>query len=446
MAVNFNDIGTVDGLPPIPDGWRYELLGDLVQERGLSYGIVQPGTDTTDGIPIVRVNNIRKGRIDTTDMLKVAAGIEAKFRRSRLQGGEVLLTLVGTLGEVAIVPEALRGWNVARAVGVIPVRNDPGSQWISLCLRSAFIQRCIRTWATTTVQATFNLRDLAKLPIPLPPIRTRESIAAVLGALDDKIELHRRMNATLEEMARTLFRSWFVDFDPVRKNMRGEQSGEFDCLFPAEFEDAEIGSIPAGWCMRSLKDLTAKIGSGATPRGGSAVYVSEGTSLIRSQNVHDHEFRWDGLARISDKSATELKGVEVKLRDVLLNITGDSILRTCVVDPEVLPARVNQHVAIIRAAEGIPPRFLHLWMVQDRVKKLLLGLNTGATRQAVTKAHLEGVMVLTPPPEILEAFEHLTAPLYAKIEANVAQSRTLATLRDTLLPKLLSGEIRVPAN
>lgn len=189
MAVNLDELTLPDELPVIPDGWRYELLGNLVEERGVSYGIVQPGSTTTDGVPIVRVNNIRNGRIDTTDMLKVGADIEAKFQRSRLHGGEVLLTLVGTLGEVAIVPDSLRGWNVARAVGVIPVRSDPGSLWLSICLRSAFIQHCIRTWATTTVQATFNLRDLAKLPIPIPPADTREAIAAVLGALDDKMGL-----------------------------------------------------------------------------------------------------------------------------------------------------------------------------------------------------------------------------------------------------------------
>ena len=166
MAVNLEELPLPDELPVIPDGWRYESLGDLVEERGVSYGIVQPGSETADGVPIVRVNNIRNGRIDTTDMLKVEAEIEAQFLRSRLRGGEVLLTLVGTLGEVAIVPDNLRGWNVARAVGVIPVRKEPGSLWVSICLRSAFIQHCIRTWATTTVQATFNLRDLTKLPIP----------------------------------------------------------------------------------------------------------------------------------------------------------------------------------------------------------------------------------------------------------------------------------------
>jgi len=119
-------------------GWRYVLLGDLVEQPGICYGIVQPGSATIDGVPIVRVNNVRDGRIDTTDVLRVDKSIEEKFGRSRLRGGEVLLTLVGTLGEVAIVPDRLRGWNVARAVGVIPVRRDPGSLWVSICLRSAF--------------------------------------------------------------------------------------------------------------------------------------------------------------------------------------------------------------------------------------------------------------------------------------------------------------------
>ena len=110
MAASLDVPPLPDELPIIPDDWRYESLGDLVEERGISYGIVQPGSETADGIPIVRVNNIRNGRIDATDMLKVEAGIETKFLRSRLCGGEVLLTLVGTLGEVAIVPENFRGW------------------------------------------------------------------------------------------------------------------------------------------------------------------------------------------------------------------------------------------------------------------------------------------------------------------------------------------------
>jgi type I restriction enzyme S subunit len=289
--------------------------------------------------------------------------------------------------------------------------------------------------------------DLAKLKVPVPPLPLQKAIAAVLGALDDKIEVNRRMNATLEAMARALFQSWFVDFDPVRAKAGGRHPARLNeptaALFPAQFQDSELGEIPVGWKMSKLKDLTSKIGSGATPRGGKEVYVNEGPALIRSQNVHDHELRWEGLARLTEKSAAELKNVDVRRDDVLLNITGDSILRTCVVDPSALPSRVNQHVAIIRAISGIPSRYLHLYLVQPSVKSLLLGLSAGATRHAITKGHLEAVEVLHPPADVLAAFERITTPWFERVDNNREQSRTLATLRDTLLPKLLSGALSV---
>ena len=138
-----------------------------------------------------------------------------------------------------------------------------------------------------------------------------------------------------------------------------------------------------------------------------------------------------------------LQNMNLATDDGLLNITGASILRTCVVDPAVLPARVNQHVAIIRAIKGIPPRYLHLYLVQDSMKSFLIGMSAGATRHAITKGHLESTDVLEPSAPVLSAFEKLTTPWFAQIDANRSQSRTLATLRDTLLPKLLSGELSI---
>ncbi|WP_395743444.1 restriction endonuclease subunit S [Prosthecobacter sp.] len=317
-----------------------------------------------------------------------------------------------------------------------------------------------RQWTTAagvgSVRVRIYFRELARMPMTVPPLAEQKAIASVLGALDDKIELNRRMNATLESMARALFQSWFVDFDPVRAKQSGQgfnsprRKGEakgFESpdlhLFPDSFQDSDLGPIPTGWEISKLKNLTSKIGSGATPRGGSEVYVEEGIAFIRSQNVYDHEFHWSGLARLTDKSADELRNVEVMKNDVLLNITGDSILRTCVVDPSVLPARVNQHVAIIRAIKGIPPRYLHLYLVQPAIKSLLIGMSAGATRHAITKGHLESMDVLLPPSDVLEAFEKIVTPWFDQIDLNRIQSRTLATLRDTLLPKLLSGELNL---
>ena len=443
MAVNLDELPLPDELPVIPDGWRYESLGDLVEERGLSYGIVQPGSETTDGIPIVRVNNIRNGRIDTTDMLKVGADIEAKFRRSRLRGGEVLLTLVGTLGEVAIVPDNLRDWNVARAVGVIPVRKDPGSLWISICLRSAFIQHCIRTWATTTVQATFNLRDLAKLPIPIPPTATREAIAAVLGALDDKIELNRRMNATLEAMARALFQSWFVDFDPVRAKLDGRPPAALDpataALFPEHLEDSKLGHLPSGWEVKTIESLCDVITSGGTPARMHKAYWEPATvpwfktgELMDGPLIDAEEkISEEGLANSSCKLWPE-----------------GTILFALYASPTVgrfgvltKPGTANQAAAalIAKPAYGVPFLMGLLYEARAELQRVAVGAAQQNINQGVLKSHV----VIAPPPALAKAYSDKVAPWFEQRIKLAQQSRTLATLRDTLLPKLLSGELSV---
>lgn len=323
----------------------------------------------------------------------------------------------------------------------------------------------------STTRAAVYVRELA-----VPPKDVQKGIARVLGSIDEKIDVNRRINQTLEAMAQAIFKSWFVDFDPVKAKIAAKAEGrdplraamsaisgktdtELDSLppeafkqlaataelFPDEVQKSESGAIPKGWVYKDLALLTDKIGSGSTPRGGKEVYLEEGIALIRSQNVYDSSFIWEGLARISNDAATQLKGVTVQKDDVLLNITGASILRTCVVEPEVLPARVNQHVAIIRAKAGVPPRFIHMHLLRPDIKSYLLGLNAGASREAITKAHIENLTLLTPGAELLRAFQMATDPLFRQVQRFAHQVRVLAELRDTLLPKLLSGELPVEA-
>ncbi|MCS5699354.1 restriction endonuclease subunit S [Cyanobium sp. FGCU-52] len=441
MAVNLDELPLPDELPAIPEGWSYELLGDLVEDRGIAYGIVQPGNATTDGVPIVRVNNIRNGCIDTKDMLKVGADIEAKFQRSRLRGGEVLLTLVGTLGEVAIVPEHLRGWNVARAVGVIPVRKDPGSLWVSICLRSSFLQHCIRTWATTTVQATFNLRDLAKLPIPIPPAETREAIAAVLGALGDKIELNRRMNATLEAMARALFQSWFVDFDPVRAKQDGRQPVGLDpgtaVLFSDAFKESKAGLIPKGWTAKRLPD-TIEVNPRRTLKSGTIAPYLDMKNLPTkghsAEEVIDREFR----------SGTKFQNGDTLLARITPCLENG---KTGYVD-FLKDAQVgwgSTEYIVLAPKPPLPPQFGYLLARSDALRTHAIQNMTGTSgRQRVPSECFNTFWLAVPPPDIAERFHELTAPLMEAIKANADQSRILASLRDTLLPKLLSGETTIP--
>ena len=156
------------------------------------------------------------------------------------------------------------------------------------------------------------------------------------------------------------------------------------------------------WQSEPLSALTLKIGSGSTPRGGDSVYISEGTTLIRSQNVYNNEFSTDGLVYIDEKTAEKMKGVSVEKEDVLVNITGDSVARCCFVHDAVLPARVNQHVAILRTnPKKLLPHFLAFYMVSPFMQaKMLSWAGTGGTRKALTKGMLEGFEIPLPPVDV----------------------------------------------
>lgn len=450
--------------------WPFEKLKKL-SER-VSVGHVGPTSEffceQDVGVPLIRSQNVRPGKLILSDTKYILPSFHRKLKKSTLKGGDVLVVRVGqNRGDCCIVPQYLGDLNCANVVFIRPNKIIP--KFLELYLRSPLGQHALLSVSTGSAQAVLNTKSIAEVLAPVPPIPEQKAIVHVLGTLDDRIELNRRMNETLEAMAQALFKSWFVDFDPVMDNAlangkeipeelsekaqaraalgdkRRPLPEEIRTLFPDEFMySEELGWIPKGWEVSVLKNLTTKIGSGATPRGGQKVYREKGTALIRSQNVYDSLFVWSGLARISEEAAMQLSGVTVEEEDVLLNITGASILRTCVVIPDVLPARVNQHVAIIRAKPSVPSRYLHLHLLQQRTKDYLMGLNAGGSREAVTKGHIESVPVLYPNQKLLKHFHNFIEPISSKTNQLEKAIRTLSSTRETLLPKLLSGELRIP--
>ena len=196
------------------------------------------------------------------------------------------------------------------------------------------------------------------------------------------------------------------------KEKRNEQINKLDDLIKARFVEM-FGNPVAnekGWKLARLGDLATKIGSGATPKGGRESYGAEGISLIRSMNVHCGRFENKELAHISDEQAARLENVTVERQDVLLNITGASVARCCVVPEDVLPARVNQHVCIIRCREYISPGFLSNMLIDDNYQDLLWKIaGSGATREAITKQQVENLQIIVPPNELQEQFVNFVA-------------------------------------
>ena len=192
------------------------------------------------------------------------------------------------------------------------------------------------------------------------------------------------------------------------KNMRQQEIHKLDNLTKARF--VELFGDPVqntkGWETDVCKNLTSKIGSGATPKGGRESYGTEGISLIRSMNVYNNRFEYKDLAYITDEQADKLSNVTIEENDVLVNITGASVARCCIVPNELLPARVNQHVSIVRCKDKLLPEFLCSMFTEDNYQKLLWSIATsgGATREAITKQQIEDLILIVPPIELQKQF------------------------------------------
>ena len=186
-----------------------------------------------------------------------------------------------------------------------------------------------------------------------------------------------------------------------------------------------LNPLPKDWEVVHLREVTSKIGSGATPKGGAKVYQDKGVSLIRSQNVYDHNFIKDGLAYIDKNESDKLNNVIVQYGDVLLNITGDSIARCCLVPDWVLPARVNQHVAILRPTERLNSIYLQKCLSLPQFKDYMLSHDAGGTRKALTKGNIENFLIPLPPFEEQKAIARILSSLDDKIELNQQMNRTL---------------------
>jgi len=423
-------------LPPLPDGWAFTPLESCAVPGSISYGVVQPGSPVVQGVPIIRVNNFRDMRLDLSDVMRIAPEVEAKYGRTRLSGGEVLLTLVGSVGQVAEVPKTCAGFNVARAVGVVKPTNGIDAKWIAICLRSPLSQYLLGSRANTTVQTTINLKDVRALPIPIPPPAERQQIAEFVSALDDRIALLRETNATLESIAKALFKSWFVDFDPVRAKSQGLAPAGTDeaaaAQFPDSFEESALGLVPKGWKLRALDEI--------------ATYLN-GLAL---QKFPPSDDSWLPVIKIAqlrkgDTVGADRAGRNLKPEYIIQN--GDVLFsRSGSLEVEVWcggEGALNQHLFKV-TSKDFPKWFYLHWTRHHLDHFRQIAASKATTMGHIQRAHLSEAKVLVPPAALLGAMDAYFAPLLARTVQNELQAQSLATLRDTVLPRLISGQLRLP--
>jgi type I restriction enzyme S subunit len=340
-------------------------------------------------------------------------------------------------GRWAHIDETADDFVVSTKLMVIRTKTEDVSarylyQFLTSKETSGWLQHLAESRSGTFPQITFD--QVASLDIPLPPLPEQRAIAHVLGTLDDLIELNRETNEILEEMARALFKSWFVDFDPVRAKLEGRPPAGMDAataaLFPDHFQDSELGQIPKGWEVGRL-DQIASILMGLSPNGDSYNASGIGVPLI------------NGPVEFGDYFPVKTKWTEAATRfccehDLIFCVRGSTTGRRVVSDGKY---GIGRGVCAMRAKDGF-----HGFLYQTINLGLdrMLEKTTGSVFPSLSAPDIKGFSVLKPSEGVLNAFERAAKPLTLSIQENHKESRELAALRDTLLPKLLSGEVSAP--
>ena len=428
------EVGVID-LPADWDIVRVESL--LCDDRGIAVGVMYPGDHDPAGIPLIKAGDLAGSRINPRPEFRVTQDKHHEYRRTELAGGELLISLVGDVGRCALVPPLMAGWNAARAIAVLRFKSPADAAFVRTCLMSSPLQHLMQAWSTTTVQATLNLKEIRQIPLPWPPKKQRDAIAHILGTLDDKIELNRRMNETLEAMARALFKSWFVDFDPVRAKAEGRDSGLLQPLadlFPDSFEDSELGEIPKGWKVSTLGDL-------------SSLNPEVWTKQTRPRAIRYVDLANTKWGRID--AITMYSGHDAPSRAQRVLRPGDTIVGTvrpgngsyALISDSGLTGSTG--FAVLRPRTRECAEFVYLAATAKDSIDTLAHLADGAAYPAVRPEVVAATPMVRPDTVVLGRFSQIAGPLQESIARRQRESRALTALRDALLPKLVSGELQV---
>jgi type I restriction enzyme S subunit len=397
------------------------------------------------GIPFVRGGDIGYGEINTTVADHIRPEFIDRVQSKLTRPYDVAFITKGTVGRVGMIrpgqPPSVFAPQVCYWRSLDLEQLDP--RFLFYLLTSAEFQSNLDAVKThgSMVADYVSMTDQRDFRLTFPPIREQRAIAAVLGALDDKIELNRRMNATLESMARALFQSWFVDFDPVRAKLDGHHLESLDpitaALFPDSFQDSLLGQIPKGWEVKTADEVST-VGIGKTPPRMELHWFTESPADIPWMSIRDL-----GAAGVFISHTSEFLTEEAVEKFRVRRIPDNTVVlsfkltmgRVAITDGEMLSNEAIAHFRL-NPETTFGSEFLYCYLKGFGYDQLG---STSSIATAINSDMVREMRILVPPNRLAEAFEHTVKPLFTQMKNIQKQSRTLATLRDTLLPKLLSG-------
>ena len=450
--------------------WQTGRLGDFADVQTGPFGSQLHKKDYVDiGTPIITVEHLGDNRIVHSNLPRVSEKDRLRLKKYWMREGDIIFSRVGSVDRRAFVYKQEDGWLFSgRCLRVRVTNKDLNSRFLSFFLGLESVKEHIRQIAVGATMPSLNTALLSNVEIIVPPLPEQRAIAHILGTLDDKIELNRRMNETLAAMAQTVFKSWFINFDPVIDNAlaagnpipeaiqprakirrsilngTAERNG-YESLsdtirqrFPSAFEyTAEIGYIPKGWKVGVLDDMIELL-SGGTPRTSVAQYWD---GNIPWYTAKDAPSLSDIFVIETERKITQA-GVENSATKILPAGTTIITARGTVGRLACLgiPMAMNQTCYGIRGTDSYPDYFtyLNIRMTVDELQQR----THGTIFDTITRHTFQLVDTIIPPPRLADTFETVVQPIMNRILSNLQESRTLAAVRDTLLPKLIAGDLR----
>ena len=425
--------------------WEPTTLGSVCDRQGGSiqtgpFGSQLHASDYVEqGIPVVMPANIGSdGGISEDGIARITQFDADRLQQHKLQVGDVVFSRRGDVTRNALIEAHQAGWLCG--TGCLKVRlgsqTQASAKFISYCLRLPETKDWLVRHAVGATMPNLNTSILSAVPILLPELPVQQSIANILGCLDERIDLLRETNATLEAIVQALFKSWFVDFDPVHARARGEQlaglAPEVAALFPDSFEESALGMVPKGWQAEPLDEIADFLNGLALqkypPEGDETLPVIKIAQLRKGDTVG------------ADRASRNIKPEYIiQNGDVLFSWSGS-------LEVEVWcggEGALNQHLFKV-TSQRFQKWFYLRWTKAHLINFKHIAASKATTMGHIQRKHLTEAMVVVPSSQVLAEADKIFGPLLDQWINNAEQAQTLANLRDTLLPRLISGQLRLP--
>ena len=392
---------------------------------------------TEDGVPLLRGQNILPFALDLTDTKFISLETHSKWKKSALAAGDVVLVRVGLPGTCCVIPDGMGNLNAASLVILRTNKEKLDPYFLSIFFNSPEGKRQVDAHTVGSVQSVFNVKTANSIEIPDFNISEQEKIVALIKGINDKIELNHKMNETIEEIALAIFKSWFVDFDPVRAKAEGRPTGlppEISDLFPDELVDTKIGEIPKGWEVSLLREFIEEVGKKTKPSSETEGRPYVPIDCITSQSLTLWEF----------KNGEEAKSslLSFKKGDILFGAMRPYFHKVCVTP---FDGTTRTTCLVLSSKERDYFGYSLLTLFLESTIDFATQNSTGSTIPYIKwKNELETLTVPLPPVELAGKFNKLLEPMLEKFSISIEEQKVLSEIRDTLLPKLISGELSIP--